>query len=128
MAKTVMTPKTLRTSLAARAFNVQIDQVNVRVGNVNRLKIPGSFKVHLLRDGTPIATKSFFQPVQVEQCETCVKNAIVHFDFKLPIAEVANGKLGVQIEPVKKEFVGDTFPQKLAGNPTVDVRFLLTNE
>ncbi|MCW3105799.1 MAG: tyrosinase family protein [Segetibacter sp.] len=123
-----MLPKTKRTSLASEKFSVHTDFVNVRVQGLNRLKIPGSFDVHLLRDGKVIATTGFFQPNEAEKCENCVQNAIVHFDFELPLKDVSEGKLGVWVEPINKNFVGDHFPNKLMGNPTVDVHFLLSNE
>jgi len=123
-----MLPKTQRTTLASEKFFVHTNRVNVRVQGLNRLKIPGSFKVHLLKDGKVIASRGFFQPAEVEKCENCVQNAVVHFDFELPLEEVSNGQLGVWVEPIDKSFVGDHFPHKLMGNPTVDVHFLLSNE
>lgn len=123
-----MLPKTKATALASEQFFVHTKRVNVRVSGVNRLKIPGSFNVHLLKDGQTIASRGFFQPVEVEKCETCVQNAIVHFDFELPLETVADGKLGVWVEPLKTSFIGDRFPNKLMGNPTVEVRFLLSTE
>jgi hypothetical protein len=121
-------PKTQRAVPASQTFTVHPDRVNVRVGGLNRLKIPGSFKVILLKDGKPIAARFFFQPNEVEKCPNCVNNAVVHFDFELPLAEVANGKLDVAVEPVNKSFVGNRFPQKMMGNPTVDVHLLMTTE
>jgi hypothetical protein len=120
-----MLAKTLLTIAASRTFSVATDRVDVRVDGINRLKIPGSFKVHLLKDGKRIATRGFFQPVEAEKCETCVNNAIVHFDFELPLAEVANGHLEVTVEPIDKSVVGDRFPNQLMGSPTVSVRLLM---
>jgi tyrosinase len=121
-------PRTQLTSLASKKFYVNTNIANVRIDGLNRLKIPGSFKVHLLKDGKIIASRGFFQPVEVEKCENCVKNAIVHFDFELPLATVAGGQLSVRVEPMDKSFVGDSFPPKLMGNPTVDVNLLLRHE
>lgn len=120
--------KTLRASSAASKFEVHPDLVNVRVQGLNRLKIPGSFSVHLQKDGKTIASKAFFQPNDADKCENCVENAVVHFDFELPLEEVRDGKLGVWVEPVNKDFVGDRFPNKMMGNPTVEVHLLLSNE
>ncbi|QJE94911.1 tyrosinase family protein [Luteolibacter luteus] len=121
-------PKTVRASLASRKFEVQPNLVNVRVKGLNRLKIPGSFSVHLQKDGKTIASTAFFQPNEADKCENCVNNAIVHFDFELPLEEVTGGKLSVQVEPLNKNVVGDRFPNKLMGNPTVEARLLLSNE
>lgn len=96
--------------------------MNLRVAGVNRLKIPGSFKIHLLKDGKVLASKGFFQPVEADKCENCVKNAIVNFDFELPRAEVATGEFSVKVEPIDTNFVGSTFPHKMMGNPTIEVR------
>ncbi len=120
--------KTLRSVLASTKFEVQPNRVNVRVQGLNRLKIPGSFSVHLLRDGQPIASSALFQPNEAEKCETCVQNAIAHFDFDLPLSEVSHGRLGIWVEPVDKHVFGDQMPQKLMGNPTVEVQLLLTTE
>lgn len=123
-----MLPKTQQASLASQKFFVNTNLVNVRVQGLNRLKIPGSFNVHLLKDGKVIASTGFFQPNEVEKCENCVKNAIIHFDFEMPLEAVSKGQLGVWVEPLNKSFVGDHFPSKLMGNPTVDVHLLLSNE
>ncbi|MDQ2771678.1 MAG: tyrosinase family protein [Bacteroidota bacterium] len=117
--------KTQRTVQAAYRFSVDGTRANVRVAKLNRLKIPGSFTVHLTRDGEIIASTSFFQPNEVEKCENCVQNAIVHFDFELPLAQVSTGKLGILVEPRNKTTLGDTVPASLMGNPTVEVHLLL---
>jgi len=123
-----MQPKVIRKSAASDRFNVNAKLANVRVSGLNRLKIPGSFDVHLIKDGETIATSAIFQPREPEQCPNCVKNAIAQFDFELPLEMVTEGKLEVKVEPVDKSFVGDKFPHHLMGNPTVDVHLLLRNE
>ncbi|SOD41999.1 tyrosinase family protein [Nitrosovibrio sp. Nv4] len=123
-----MQVKTKGSTLASEKFFVHTDFVNIRVKGINRLKIPGSFKVHLLKDGKTIASKAFFQPVEVEKCANCVENAVVHFDFELPLDSVSRGKLGVWVEPLDQSLFGDHFPHKAMGNPTVNVRLLLSNE
>ena len=117
--------KTQRSVAASQRFSVDAGRVNVRVSGVNRLKIPGSFSVHLQKDGETIASKALFQPVEVEKCANCVANAIVHFDFELPAAAVVGGMLGVWVEPANKSSAGDSFPQKLMGNPTIEVHLLM---
>lgn len=121
-------PKTQRTLAANKQFTVETDRVNVRVSGINRLKIPGSFRVHLQKDGRTIASRALFQPVEVQSCANCVSNAMAQFDFELPMADIAGGKLSVWVEPVDKTFVGDRFPQKLMGNPVIDVHLLLQTE
>jgi hypothetical protein len=121
-------PKTQRTLAASKAFTVAKDRVNVRVSGINRLGIPGSFSVHLQKNGKTIATRSMFQPVAVQTCPNCVANAVTQFDFELPLTTVLGGKLSVWVEPANKNFVGDRFPQKLMGNPVIDVHLLLQTE
>jgi tyrosinase len=123
-----MKVKTIGSTLASDEFFVHTTMVNVRVKGINRLKIPGSFNVHLMKDGEVIASKAFFQPDEVEKCENCVENALAHFDFELPIETVSEGKLGIWVEPLDHEKFGDRFPHKMMGNPTVNVRLLLSNE
>jgi hypothetical protein len=126
-AATVQT-RTSTFAMASDQFAVSTDRVNVTVSGVNRLKIPGSFSVHLTKDGKVIASKGFFQPTDVETCETCIQNAVVRFDFELPLSAVQGGKLGVWVEPADKSFVGNRFPNKLMGDPTVEVRLLVSTE
>lgn len=121
-------PRTKLTALTSEKFSVKTDRVLVTVSGVNRLKIPGSFAVHLLKNGEVIASKAFFQPNEVEKCATCVENALAHFDFELPLSVVSGGKLSVWVEPKNKDFVGDRFPNKLMGNPSIEVRLLLSDE
>ena len=123
-----MLAKTKGSTPASEKFLVHTDRVNIRVKGVNRLKIPGSFKVHLLKDENVIASKAFFQPTEVEKCENCVENAVVHFDFEIPLKEVSKGKLSVWVEPLDHSSFGDHFPHKMMGNPTVNVRLLLSHE
>lgn len=117
--------KTQRKVSLARAFSIDANSVNVRVGNINRLKIPGSFSVHLQKDGKTIASQSMFQPVEVQTCANCVANAIVHFDFELPLADVAGGVLTVLVEPVDKRGLGGSVPVPVMGNPTIETHMLL---
>ena len=121
-------PKTQRSVRASQKFSVGTELVDIRVQGINRLKIPGSFSVHLQKDGKTIASRALFQPKKVEKCETCIKHPIVHFDFELPLKDITDGQLGIVVEPVDKSFVGDRFPHHLMGNPTIDVRLLMKTE
>jgi tyrosinase len=120
--------KTSRSASIDRKVSVNAQRAMVSVTGVNRVKIPGSFAVHLMKDGKQIASRFMFQPDEVEKCETCVKNPIAHFDFDLPLAEVTGGKLSVEVEPVNKAMVGARFPSKLMGNPKIDVHIPLQTD
>ncbi|WP_161971305.1 tyrosinase family protein [Edaphocola flava] len=109
----------------ARVFETDIQEVNVRVDNLNRTRIPGTFKVHLLKDGVIIDSSVFFQPDEVQKCENCMKNPVVHFDFRLPLQAVEGGLLSIQVEPNEKEMYGDTVPLKVLGNPEISVALLM---
>lgn len=63
-----------------------------------------------------------------DKCENCFNNAFIHIDFELPLEKVSNGKLSVWVEPLDHSLFGDHFPHKMMGNPTVNVRLLLSNE
>ncbi|HEV7878516.1 tyrosinase family protein [Bradyrhizobium sp.] len=120
--------KTSRAASINRAVSLNPQRATVSVTGINRVKIPGSFAVNLLKDGKQIASRFMFQPPEPEQCETCVKNAMTHFDFDLPLAEVSGGKLSVEVEPVNKKVVGARFPAKLMGNPKIDVHIPLQTD
>lgn len=113
---------------ATESFIVSPQHVNVRVKGVNRLGIPGSFTVHLLKDGERIGSQSHFQFIDPNKCKTCAENPIVFFDFQLPLEQIQNGRLSIEIEPNDKDFVGDKIPMSMVGNPTINVRMLMYQE
>ncbi|MFZ6759365.1 hypothetical protein ACO0K9_19335 [Undibacterium sp. Ji50W] len=115
-------------TLASNEFSVDTNFVNVRVKGLDRSKIPGSFKIHLLKDGKVIASRAFYQGSETSQSEDISGSPAVHFDFELPITAISEGKLGVQVEPLDKTSFGDRFPFDLMGSPTVNVRLLVTDE
>ncbi|MCF8476858.1 MAG: tyrosinase family protein [Pseudolabrys sp.] len=120
--------KTSRTISIDRDVSLAPQRAMVSVTGVNRLKVPGSFAVHLMKDGKPLASRFMFQPDEPDQCETCVKNGIAHFDFDLPLADVAGGKLRVEVEPMNKAMVGPRFPVKMMGEPKIDVHIPLQTD
>jgi tyrosinase len=111
-----------KTLHAAEGFRLDSQMVHVRVEGVNRLRIPGSFRVSLMGDGKVLGSRTFFQPSNSQQCPNCIKNGIAHFDFKLPLAAVAGGLLKLSIELVNG---GKSIPLASLGNPTIEVRIPL---
>ncbi len=111
--------------LASEEFSVNTNVVNVRVKGVNRSQIPGSFKVHLLKDSEVIASRAFYQSTGVTLSEEVAGNPIVNFDFELPISTISNGKLSIRVEPHDSQLHGNQFPHDLLGNPTVNIRLLI---
>jgi tyrosinase len=85
-------PKTRKSVPLSEAVAVNTRQVNVAVEGLDRARIPGSFKVHLLKDGQRIASRFMFQPSGgADYVEAIVANQFAHFDFLLPIDAVADG-------------------------------------
>lgn len=108
-----------------KRFTIDTSHVNIRVKNINRLAIPGSFKISLLRGETVIASRAMSQPGDPSSVEECVQNPIVDFDFDLPVGELTDEQMSVRIEPLDKSKYGDKMPTSLIGSPTVNIRFLL---
>ena len=109
-----------KTLHAAESFSMDSTMVHVRVNGVNRLRIPGSFRINLMNDDKVVGTSTFFQPSNVKQCATCIKNPNAHFDFKLPASLLAGGKLSLSIEPANKQ-LGQSIAIASLGNPTIEV-------
>lgn len=112
----------------ARSFRAETSRVNIRVSGINRLNLPGSFDVHLLKGDKVVGTRGFFQPAEVTKCANCVANAFVHFDFDLPISDVGGDKLSVWVEPRNKDLVGERFPANLLGEPKIQLTLPLTRD
>lgn len=114
-------------AFAASAFRVAPSpRVSLRVKNIDRMNIPGTFVVHLLADGAPIARRAFFQPRAPRGCATCRKQALVSLDFRLDQAQIIGRKLSVAIEvPSLGPGEAANFPLAQAGNPTINVRLML---
>jgi hypothetical protein len=112
---------------ALRAFTIPASApVSVRVKDIDRMNIPGTFVVHLLADGETIAKQSFFQPKAPRNCSNCRKQSLVSIDFKVDQQKIQGRKMSVQIEvpSLGREGMG-AFPLSSAGNPTINARLLL---
>jgi hypothetical protein len=113
---------------AARSFSIKRSSpVSVRVKDIDRLNIPGSFVVHLLADGEPLTSRFFFQPRSPSTCANCRQQALVNIDFRLDAEELLDRKLSFEIEVPSQPEVG-TFPLSQAGNPSINARLLLEDE
>jgi tyrosinase len=119
-------PKTRKSVPIPEAAAVDTRQVNVRVEGLDRAGIPGSFKVHLLKDGQRIASRFMFQPsAGADPIEASDANRFAHFDFLLPIDAVADGRLSVEVEPLETSTTGERVPPELMGHPTMSVYLML---
>jgi tyrosinase len=117
-------------AFAARAFRVAATpQVSLRIKDIDRMNIPGTFVVWLLADGKKIARRAFFQPRSPRTCATCQKQALVSLDFKLDQDQIVGRRLSISIEvPSLGSGEKAIFPLAQAGNPTINVRLLLTED
>lgn len=114
---------------AARRFSIKSSSpVSVRVKNIDRLSIPGSFVVNLLADGEPIAKRAFFQPNSPRDCETCTKHPLVNIDFRIDQEKILDRTLSVAIDVPTHGEIGTRFPLSQAGNPSINARLLLEDE
>jgi hypothetical protein len=114
---------------AVRSFSIRSSApVSVRVKDINRLNIPGSFQVDLLADGEPIATRAFFQPATPNDCANCRDHGLINVNFRVDQAEILDRKLTVEIHVPSQEEAGTEFPLSQAGNPTINARLLLQDE
>ena len=114
---------------AVRSFSIERSApVSVRVKDIDRLNIPGSFVVSLLADGEPIAKRFFFQPRAPRHCDNCRALPLANIDFRLDQEKLLDRKLSVAIDVPGHEEIDTRFPLSQAGNPTVNARLLLADE
>ncbi len=112
-----------------RAFRLsQQKKVSIRVKNIERLRIPGSFVVHLFADGASVAQRAFFQSSEPTKCPNCVKQAKVNIDFILDRNSVDGKRLAVRLETLAPDRVDRWIPQSQVDSPTINVRELLISD
>ena len=111
---------------ALRSFTIKRSApVSVRVKDIDRLNIPGSFQVHLLADGERIATRAFFQPATPRNCANCREHGLINVNFRVDQEKILDKKLTVEIHVPSQAEAGTRFPLSQAGNPTINARLLL---
>jgi hypothetical protein len=114
---------------ALRSFAIKRSTpVSVRVKDIDRSNIPGSFAVHLLADGEPLKKRFFFQPPSPKDCHGCKDAPLVNITFDVDHAEIVDRKLSVAIEVPGLADEDKRFPVSQAGNPTINARLLLEEE
>ncbi len=120
-----------KTGNVAAAKRFRIDSaapLSIRVKDINRLRIPGTFVVHLLADGKEVARQAFFQPTNPDICPSCSNNAKVAIDFRVDPAKILDKELSVEIHVPGQREVGTKFPLSQAGEPTINVRHLIEGD
>jgi tyrosinase len=114
---------------AAKGFRIDSSSpLSVRVKDINRAGIPGTFVVHLLADGKEVARQAFFQPTDPGICPNCSENAKVAVDFHVEPDKIMDKNLTVEIHVPGQRDIGTRFPLSKAGDPTINVRHMLDNK
>ena len=112
-----------------RTFRLtQAPRVSVRVKDIARLRMSGSFNVYLLADGEPIARRLFFQSTVPEKCPNCVNQPLVHVDFRLDRALLEGKSLRVEVEEIRPGGERRVVDPDSIGSPTVNIRELVDGE
>lgn len=95
--------------------------VMVKLNHVDRMDIPGTFKVNLKSGGKIIKSKAFFQNHKPVTCANCAKKPLVNFIFEVPQKELV-GDLSFEIHIVATD---ELIPLSEAGDPTIDVSLMV---
>jgi hypothetical protein len=116
--------------VAMSTFSVGTDaKISVRVKDIDRTNIPGTFAILLLADGEQIARQAFFQPPAPKDCPTCSKQPLVNIDFQVDQSQLAGKKLSIAVDvPSLGEGAMGRFPLSQIGNPTINARLLLEEQ
>ncbi|MER9228943.1 tyrosinase family protein [Mesorhizobium sp. M0664] len=111
---------------AAKAFTIDsASPLSIRVKDINRAGVPGTFVVHLLADGKEVARQAFFQPTDPGMCANCSEQAKVSVDFRVESAKILDRRLSIEIHVPGQRDVGTQFPLSKVGQPTINVRHLV---
>ncbi len=112
-----------------RAFRLGVSpKLSVRVKGIERLRIKGSFVVHLLADGAVVARQAFFQAHSPEKCPNCVKQAKVNVDLIVERGAIQARHLEARLETLERDRIDKWIPLSQVGTPTINVRELLISE
>lgn len=106
--------------------NDNLDQVSLRLKGVNRVKIPGSFWVVLHVGGKEIGRDAFFQSTFSGNCENCVAQALVNFDFVFDrdlLVDAKGKSKEIKVEVVNS-ITGAVHNFEDIGAPTINIRML----
>lgn len=112
---------------ASKSFSLSApEKYSVRIKDINRLDIPGSFSVLLYAGEKVIGKTRIFQPSEPRQCANCSKHGVFSTDFIVEMADLSgNRELRVEILVADKRGGETVFPLSRAGTPTINVRLLL---
>ncbi len=103
-----------------------LNRVSLRVKGVNRIKVPGSFWVVLYLGGEEVGRDAFFQSTFSGNCENCVAQAKVNFDFvfdRSHLTDADGNPKEIKVEVINA-ITGEVMPFEAIGNPTINIRML----
>ncbi|NER29679.1 MAG: tyrosinase family protein [Symploca sp. SIO1C4] len=103
-----------------------LNRVSLRVKGVNRIKVPGSFWVVLYLGGEEVGRDAFFQSTFSGNCENCVAQAKVNFDFvfdRSHLTDVEGNPKEIKVEVISA-ITDEVMPFDAIGNPTINIRML----
>ena len=103
-----------------------LDRVSLRVKGINRLNIFGSFWVILYLGGEEVGRDGFFQSTFSGDCENCVAQSRVDFDFVFDRSELSdeNGNPKEVKVTVVNAITNEVMPFDQIGDPTINIRML----
>jgi tyrosinase len=111
---------------AAKHFRIEsASPLSIRVKDINRAGIPGTFVVHLLADGKEVARQAFFQPTDPGICPNCKEKANVSIDFLIEPEKILDKHLSIEVHVPGQSAIGTRFPLSKVGEPTINVRHLV---
>ena len=115
--------------LIDRAFRLNIEpKLSVRVKAIERLRIAGTFVVHLIADQQSVARRAFFQAEEPQKCPNCLQRAKVNIDFIVDRSAIQGKRLEVRIETLAVDRIDPWVPLSQVGSPTINIRELLISE
>lgn len=95
--------------------------VSVKVNRVDRINIPGTFKIRLKSGDKTVRTQAFFQNHNPITCENCKKEPLVNFVFEVLQSELTTD-ISFEIHIVATD---EVIPLSEAGDPTIDVNLIV---
>jgi len=114
---------------AAKRFRIEsATPLSIRVKDINRAGIPGTFVVHLLANGEEVARQAFFKPTDPGICPNCKEKANVSIDFLIEPEKVLDKQLSIEVHVPGQRAIGTRFPLSKIGEPTINVRHLIKGE
>ena len=99
------------------------------VKDIDRIKIPGSFRALIEAGGKVVARKTFFQSMNPGECDNCRDRAKINLDFVVDIADIEGKALMPRIKVLNPEpGLGHNVPLHSCGSPTLNIQQLIQTD